>query len=60
LKVKTYEDAEATVIEHLAGSGKHAGRLGALLILAFNPFKIYHHRSLNAFLPISYLRSLKS
>lgn len=32
LKVKTYEDAEATVIEHLPGSGKHAGRLGALLV----------------------------
>ena len=32
LKVKTYEDAEATVIEHLPGSGKHAGRLGSLLV----------------------------
>jgi DNA ligase-1 len=32
LKVKTYEDAEATVIGHLPGSGKHAGRLGALLV----------------------------
>lgn len=32
LKVKTYEDAEATVIKHLPGSGRHAGRLGALLV----------------------------
>ncbi len=32
LKVKTFEDAEATVIKHLPGSGKHAGRLGALLV----------------------------
>ena len=32
LKVKTYEDAEATVIGHLPGSGKHAGRLGALRV----------------------------
>ena len=32
LKVKTYEDAEATVIKHLPGSGKHAGHLGSLLV----------------------------
>ncbi len=32
LKVKTHEDAEATVIKHLPGSGKHAGRLGSLLV----------------------------
>ena len=32
LKVKTYEDAEATVINHLPGSGKHTGRLGSLLV----------------------------
>ena len=32
LKVKTYEDAEATVIGHLPGAGKHAGRLGSLLV----------------------------
>ncbi len=32
LKVKTYEDAEASVIGHLPGAGKHAGRLGALLV----------------------------
>jgi len=32
LKVKTYEDAEATVIKHLPGSGKHTGRLGSLLV----------------------------
>jgi DNA ligase-1 len=32
LKVKTHEDTEAKVIGHLPGSGKHAGRLGALLV----------------------------
>jgi DNA ligase-1 len=32
LKVKTFHDAEATVIGHQAGAGKHKGRLGALLV----------------------------
>lgn len=32
LKIKTYKDSEAKVIKHLPGSGKHAGRLGALLV----------------------------
>jgi DNA ligase-1 len=32
LKVKPHEDAEARVLEHVAGKGKHAGRLGALLV----------------------------
>jgi DNA ligase-1 len=32
LKVKTHEDAEAQVIAHLPGQGRHAGRLGALLV----------------------------
>lgn len=32
LKVKTFHDAEATVIEHLPGEGRHKGRLGALLV----------------------------
>ncbi len=32
LKVKTYEDTEATVIKHLPGSGRNAGRLGSLLV----------------------------
>jgi DNA ligase-1 len=32
LKVKTFKDAEATVIGHQAGAGKHKGRLGALLV----------------------------
>ncbi len=32
LKVKTFHDAEARVIEHVAGMGKHKGRLGALLV----------------------------
>jgi DNA ligase 1 len=32
LKVKTFHDAEATVIAHLPGTGRHKGRLGALLV----------------------------
>ncbi len=32
LKVKTHEDAEARVVGHIAGKGKNAGRLGALLV----------------------------
>jgi DNA ligase-1 len=32
LKLKRYQDAEATVIDHLPGKGKHEGVLGALLL----------------------------
>ncbi len=32
LKLKLHEDAEARVVAHIAGKGKHAGRLGALLV----------------------------
>lgn len=32
LKVKTFHDAEARVIEHLPGTGRHKGRLGALAV----------------------------
>jgi DNA ligase-1 len=32
LKVKTFHDAEAIVIGHEAGKGRHAGRLGALTV----------------------------
>lgn len=32
LKVKTFRDAEAIVIGHQEGAGKHKGRLGALLV----------------------------
>jgi DNA ligase-1 len=32
LKVKSFHDAEAKVVAHLAGAGKHKGRLGALLV----------------------------
>ncbi len=32
LKVKTFHDAEATVIGHEPGKGKHQGRLGALVV----------------------------
>lgn len=32
LKVKTFHDAEATVIGHEPGRGKHQGRLGALVV----------------------------
>ena len=41
LKLKPVHDAEATVLAHLPGRGKHAGRLGALRVrnaegVAFN------------------------
>ncbi len=32
LKVKTFHDAEATVVRHEPGKGKHTGRLGALAV----------------------------
>jgi DNA ligase-1 len=32
LKVKPYDDAEARVVGHTAGQGRHAGRLGALVV----------------------------
>ena len=32
LKLKTHDDAEARVIAHIAGQGKYAGLLGALLV----------------------------
>jgi DNA ligase-1 len=32
LKVKSFHDAEARVLEHQAGAGRHKGRLGALLV----------------------------
>lgn len=32
LKVKTFHDAEAVVIDHAAGKGRHKGRLGALVV----------------------------
>lgn len=32
LKVKTYQDAEAIVIEHISGKGKYINSLGALLV----------------------------
>ncbi|MBK9265900.1 MAG: DNA ligase [Polyangiaceae bacterium] len=32
LKVKTFVDAEARVVEHVAGAGRHRGRTGALLV----------------------------
>jgi DNA ligase-1 len=34
LKVKQWHDAEATVVAHLPGKGKHFGRLGALKVRA--------------------------
>lgn len=42
LKVKSYQDAEATVVAHLPGKGRNAGRLGALLVNwdAGKPFRI--------------------
>jgi DNA ligase 1 len=32
LKVKSFRDAEARVLEHLGGAGRHKGRLGALFV----------------------------
>jgi DNA ligase-1 len=32
LKVKTFHESDAHVVEHLAGAGRHKGRLGALLV----------------------------
>ena len=32
LKFKTHDDSEAIVIGHLSGQGRHAGKLGALLV----------------------------
>lgn len=32
IKLKTHDDAEALVVGHLPGKGKHAGRLGAMLV----------------------------
>jgi DNA ligase-1 len=32
LKVKTFHDAEARVLQHVPGAGKHKGRLGALTV----------------------------
>ena len=32
LKIKTFHDAEAIVIGHQAGAGRHKGRMGALLV----------------------------
>lgn len=32
LKVKMHEDAEARVLHHLPGQGRHSGRMGALLV----------------------------
>lgn len=42
LKVKNYQDAEATVIDHIPGKGRNSGRLGALLVTSRNgtQFKI--------------------
>jgi DNA ligase-1 len=36
LKVKNFHDAEATIIAHQAGAGRHKGRLGALLVRLTN------------------------
>ncbi len=32
LKIKTFYDAEARVVDHSAGAGRHKGRLGALVV----------------------------
>ena len=33
LKLKLFDDAEASVVAHLAGKGKYAGKLGALAVV---------------------------
>jgi DNA ligase-1 len=32
LKVKVFKEAEAVVVSHVAGKGKHKGRLGGLVV----------------------------
>jgi DNA ligase-1 len=32
LKIKRFQDAEAVVIEHIPGTGKHKGRMGSMLV----------------------------
>jgi DNA ligase-1 len=32
LKIKSFHDAEGRVVEHLPGKGRHAGRLGAVVV----------------------------
>ena len=32
LKVKTFHDADAVVVEHVTGKGRHKGRMGALVV----------------------------
>lgn len=39
LKVKTFHDAEAKVLEYLPGTGKHKGRMGALSVELANGVK---------------------
>lgn len=36
LKVKSFHDADAVVVEHQPGNGRHQGRLGALLVALAN------------------------
>jgi DNA ligase-1 len=36
LKIKTFHDAEGRVVEHLPGKGRHAGRLGAVVVILPN------------------------
>ena len=35
-KIKSFHDAEAVVVDHLAGEGRHRGRLGALSVKLAN------------------------
>ena len=39
LKVKSYQDAEATVIGYTAGKGKHQGKMGALKVVTTDGIK---------------------
>ena len=41
LKVKRFRDAEAVVVEHVAGRGKHAGRMGALRVACVDTGQVF-------------------
>lgn len=70
LKLKTFEDAEAVVIAHIAGEGKFTGMMGAMLVenkeksalklaLALPTHKENSHQKLALLLLINFLEKLK-
>ena len=46
LKVKTFHDAEARVVGHAPGTGKHKGRLGALIVRAARRHAVHRRHRL--------------